>query len=235
MEAHQQIPIEDCGESLITIPTTEFAFETPHPYQKLGAPYGEVSPYCLRESVLEALLQAQQQLQMHQPHWQIKIFDAYRPIAVQQFMVDYTFQTLWQQQFPQQASLSPEQHKTLMEQVHQFWAQPSENPKTPPPHSTGAAIDITLVNEKGETLEMGSAIDELSPRSYPNYYQDSTSATDQLYHQRRELLKAVMTEAGFRQHPKEWWHFSLGDQRWAWLKREELSDDTIVAYYGGVV
>ena len=25
-----------------------------------------------------------------------------------------------------------------------------------------------------------------------------------------------METAGFAQHPNEWWHFSLGDQLWAW-------------------
>jgi D-alanyl-D-alanine dipeptidase len=26
----------------------------------------------------------------------------------------------------------------------------------------------------------------------------------------------VMLEVGFAQHPNEWWHFSQGDQLWAW-------------------
>ena len=25
-----------------------------------------------------------------------------------------------------------------------------------------------------------------------------------------------MTKFGFAQHPNEWWHFSYGDQLWAW-------------------
>jgi D-alanyl-D-alanine dipeptidase len=37
-----------------------------------------------------------------------------------------------------------------------------------------------------------------------------------LFHQRRSLLAAVMQQAGFAQHPNEWWHFSYGDQLWAW-------------------
>lgn len=209
------------------LPQNAFAFETPHPYQKLGAPYQDVSPYQLRQGVLEALQQAQQQLQEKQPHWQIKIFDAYRPLAVQQFMVDYTFEMLRQQR-------ANESDRVIAKQVAQFWAQPSHNPDTPPPHSTGAAVDITFVNEKGETLDLGGEIDELSPRSYPNYYQDTTVVSEQRYHQRRELLKEVMLSAGFRQHPQEWWHFSLGDQMWAWLKRQEQSNTDIIAYYGRV-
>jgi D-alanyl-D-alanine dipeptidase len=227
MKLYQQIPIKDCGEALIPLPQNAFAFETPHPYQKLGAPYQDVSPYQLRQGVLEALQRAQQQLQEKQPHWRIKIFDAYRPLAVQQFMVDYTFEMLRQQR-------ANDSDHAIAKQVAQFWAQPSDNPDTPPPHSTGAAVDITLVNEKGETLDLGGVIDELSPRSYPNYYQDATVISEQRYHQRRELLREIMLSAGFRQHPQEWWHFSLGDQMWAWLKRQEQFNTDIIAYYGRV-
>lgn len=226
MKPYQKIPIQDCGEALVPIPKQMFAFETPHPYQKLGAPYQKISPYMLRYGVLQALQDAQKQLQEKQPGWQIKIFDAYRPVAVQQFMVDYTFQTLRQQ-------LPNESQEIIAQQVAQFWAQPSDNWNTPPPHSTGAAIDITLVNEQGKTLDLGSEIDELSSRSYPNFYQDATTASEQLYQQRRELLRAVMFQVGFRQHPQEWWHFSLGDQMWAWLKRQESSHE-VIAYYGRV-
>jgi D-alanyl-D-alanine dipeptidase len=29
-----------------------------------------------------------------------------------------------------------------------------------------------------------------------------------------------MAAAGFARHPNEWWHFSHGDQLWAWLRGE---------------
>ncbi|MDR9403546.1 MAG: M15 family metallopeptidase [Halothece sp. Uz-M2-17] len=227
LKPYQQIPIHECGEDLVLIPESDFAFVTPHPYQKLGAPYGNISPYWVRKSVLKALQYAQKELQTKHFGWKIQIFDAYRPLAVQQFMVDYTFQALRQQS----SQLSDQE---IAQQVKQFWAQPSHHPETPPPHSTGAAVDITLVNEKGETLDFGGEIDEISARSYPNFYQDETTQLDQLYHQRRELLKEIMTTAGFYQHPEEWWHFSLGDQMWAWLKAQASSQTEVIAYYGRI-
>ena len=39
MKPYQQIAIDECGEPLVPIPAEHFAFEIPHPYQKLGAPY----------------------------------------------------------------------------------------------------------------------------------------------------------------------------------------------------
>ncbi|HEY9597276.1 MAG TPA: M15 family metallopeptidase, partial [Cyanophyceae cyanobacterium] len=83
----------------------------------------------------------------------------------------------------------------------------------------------------GQSLDMGSAIDELSPRSHPDYYINQPELP---YHTRRELLREVMNSAGFRRHPGEWWHFSLGDQMWAWLSNQENPVERITAYYGGI-
>ena len=29
-----------------------------------------------------------------------------------------------------------------------------------------------------------------------------------------------MKQAGFVQHPNEWWHFSFGDQLWSWFSKQ---------------
>lgn len=245
MKPYQQIPISECGELLVPIPLEQFAVEQPHPYVKVAAPYGDKSPYFLRAGVLERLLRAQRSLQQICPNWRIQIFDAYRPLAVQQYMVDYSATQAAAAQGLVFDQLSAADRQTILEQVYQFWAVPSNDPTTPPPHSTGAAIDITLVDENGTVLDMGSAIDEMSPRSYPDYFAEAAeaNATKQesiqgtmpkqkdrstvdrsnysTFHHHRQLLKRVMVEAGFRQHPREWWHFSFGDQLWAWLLNQE--------------
>jgi zinc D-Ala-D-Ala dipeptidase len=214
MKPYQQVPIQDCGESLVPIPVHQFAAEQPHAYVRLGAPYGQHSPYYLRQGVLERLQQAQFFLQTNYPDWRIQIFDAYRPIAVQQFMVDYTLTQTISARGLDSTTLTPEQRQKILEEVYEFWAAPNLNPATPPPHSTGAAIDVTLVDGNGEAIDMGSAIDEMSPRSYPDHFQDSPA---QPFHHHRQILKQAMTQADFRQHPREWWHYSYGDQLWVWL------------------
>jgi D-alanyl-D-alanine dipeptidase len=232
MKAYQQIQILECGEPLVPIPLEQFAVESPHPYQKLGAPYGETSPYYLRESVVAALIAAQAYLQQQYPGWRIQIFDAYRPVEVQQFMVDHTFAEVVQTQKLNPDALSDEQRGAIWQQVYKIWAVPSHNPITPPPHSTGAAVDITLVDATGQTIDMGSAIDELSPRSDPNYY---ANQPEKPYHYHRQLLRDVMYAAGFRRTPDEWWHFCLGDQMWAWLRNQENLTETVIARYGRVM
>ncbi len=213
MKPYQSVPIVECHEPLHLIPQGILVTQ-PHPYQSLGAPYGKSSPFCLRQGVLGALLNAQKELQSHYPHLHLKVFDAYRPIVVQQFMVDYTLQQLLQEKGYTGENISAAAKESVMAEVLKFWAIPSHNPATPPPHSTGAAIDLTVANYYGQELDMGSPIDEISERSYPDYFRHSV--TNLQAHHHRNLLKTVMINQGFVQHPHEWWHFSLGDQLWAW-------------------
>jgi D-alanyl-D-alanine dipeptidase len=216
MKTYQTIPIRECGESLVPIPPEKFLLPSPHPYEKLGANYHGKSPYFLRQGVLNALIFAQNHLQIYQPQWRFLIFDAYRPIEVQQFMVDYTFHTVLQERNLDKEKLTDVQIQAVLAEVYTIWAIPSDNPATPPPHSTGAAIDLTLVDQDGKIVDMGGDIDEMSNRSQPDYYLGSKTALEQGYHQNRVLLAKVMNEAGFSRHKGEWWHFSLGDQMWAW-------------------
>jgi D-alanyl-D-alanine dipeptidase len=212
----------------VALPCDRLAFVDPHPYHVLGAPYGNHSPFWVRQGVLERLLQAQADLQKQCPGWRLQIFDAYRPLAVQQFMVDYTLAQLVRSRQLQPTELTSEHRHTLLQEVYQFWALPSSNPTTPPPHSTGAALDLTLIDAKGTVVAMGSPIDELSPRSHPEHFANQTDPASQAYHHQRQVLRGVMIRAGFQQHPQEWWHFSWGDQLWAWLAGESF------AHYGRV-
>jgi D-alanyl-D-alanine dipeptidase len=116
-----------------------------------------------------------------------------------------------------------------MAEVMKFWAVPSPDSKMPPPHSTGAAIDVTLFDAELQEINMGSPIDEISDRSMPNYFASFRNAQAVEFNRDRELLNQVMTYSGFCRHPNEWWHFSYGDQLWAWISEEKL------AIYGGVV
>ena len=233
MKAYHQIPIKDCGERLIPIPLDSFSLEVPHPYVKLGAEYANKSPYCLRQGVLQALLEAQFLLEKRHPRWKIRIYDAYRPVGVQQYMVNYTYDSL-ARKLEKEQQLSDRQRQDLWSQVYRLWAAPSLNKNTPPPHSTGAAVDVTIVNEEGTPLDMGGEIDELSERSHPDYYLSDRDGELQRYHFNRQLLYKVMTQAGFYRHPEEWWHFSLGDQMWAWLHNQTNPIEKAIARYGRI-
>ena len=223
MRPWSPVPIHDCAEPLLPLPAELLRLE-PHPYVTAGAPYGlDACPFRLRQGVIERLLQAQRSLQQRSPACRLAIFDAWRPLAVQRFMVTYAIAEECRQR-----GVDPQKPGPALDAVEQevgrFWAPPSDDPATPPPHSTGAAVDLTLASSDGETLDLGSPIDAIGPVSEPDHFAAvARAAMDPLlraqaalFQERRDLLAAVMLEAGFAQHPNEWWHYSHGDQLWAW-------------------
>ena len=218
------IKINECNEPLVSIPESIFRL-TPHPYMSLGAPYlTGVDPWVLRPSVLKRLIRAQQYLSDISPHLQLALFDAWRPISVQKFMFNYTIQETCKSRGIDINDLSVNEIiSEIIEDVSRFWAEPSTNPSTPPPHSTGAAIDLTLADMKGKPLDLGGEIDFIGAKSSPDFYEKHSlgmlNSKYKLFNDRRSLLFSVMGKAGFVQHPNEWWHFSYGDQLWSWLSK----------------
>ena len=219
------IKINECNEPLVSIPESIFRL-TPHPYMSLGAPYSTgVDPWVLRTSVLKRLIRAQQYLSDISPHLQLALFDAWRPISVQKFMFNYTIQETCKSKGIDINDLSVNGDiNDVIEEVGRFWAKPSSNPLTPPPHSTGAAIDLTLADMNGNPLDLGGEIDFIGAESSPDFYKNDNlgmpCSKHQVFHNRRSLLFSVMEQAGFVQHPNEWWHFSYGDQLWSWLSNQ---------------
>ncbi len=232
MKTYRAIPIEECGDPLVVIPPNLFTFTEPHPYVKFGAPYGNVSPWMLRQGVLDALLKAQAELNKRKSGWCLKLFDAYRPVPVQAFMVWREFgiqaeligHSLASYQNPTELKADdPGLYETLAIKVFEFWGIPSDDPRTPPPHSTGAAIDLTLQDESGQEIDMGCPIDETTERAYPDHYKDALLPAAHAFYALRVLLNDVMAAAGFIRHGNEWWHFSMGDQMWAWARGESTA------------
>ena len=72
-------------------------------------------------------------------------------------------------------------------------------------HSRGSTVDLTITNgETGIPLDMGSPYDFFGEQSwvdYPNITEEQKK--------NRQLLQSVMIKHGFRNYPKEWWHFTL--------------------------
>jgi len=222
---YREMPIRECGEPLRALPEA-IGRRTPHPYAQLGAPYGDASPFLLRRGVVERLSLAENHIQRVAPGLRLVVFDAYRPVAVQRFMVGWTFQQQLERAGLSVQSLTEAERQAVLAQVYQFWAPPSLDPATPPPHSTGGAVDLTLADAEGNELDMGSAIDEIGARSYPEHFAAADTEPERTFHARRTLLYDAMASAGFRRHPREWWHFSWGDQLWALLAGEPA------AHYG---
>ena len=70
-------------------------------------------------------------------------------------------------------------------------------------HSRGSTVDVGLLRD-GELVDMGTPFDFFDPLSH-------TDAPGVTARQRadRQRLRAAMERRGFRNYPKEWWHYTL--------------------------
>ena len=216
----RETEIRECGEPLVEIPEA-FPRILPHAYVRRGAPYGKVSPFFLRRGVVERLAAAQAELAKLRPGHRLTIFDGYRPMAVQRYLVQCFFDDLVQERGIDLHKLSETEIESLYNEVFQILARPNDNPKTPTPHSTGGAVDLTILDADGQPLPMGSAIDAMPPECLPSYYTGIDTLDGRRFAENRALLHRVMNAAGFHRLPQEWWHFSFGDQAWAVLEALE--------------
>ncbi|WP_413331243.1 M15 family metallopeptidase [Synechococcus sp. WH 8017] len=186
----------------------------------------------MRSSLLTRLVQAQNHLTQHpDPEIgpiQLLVFDAWRPVSVQAFMVEHAVKEECvrrglQPTLPHWATALED----VQRDVGRFWAPPSDDRSTPPPHSTGGAIDLTLADQRGAPLNMGGAIDAIGPESLPDHHASAARANpnspEALWHRRRSNLHAAMQHAGLVRHPNEWWHYSYGDQLWAWTVKASMA------------
>ena len=94
------------------------------------------------------------------------------------------------------------------------------------PHVAGAAVDLTLVDDTGDELWMGTPIDATPEQSDGKCFFDAD--VDPIARTHREMLARALTGAGLVNYPTEWWHWSFGDRYWA------LTTGAAHAVYGPV-
>lgn len=81
-------------------------------------------------------------------------------------------------------------------------------------HSFGMAVDITLVDDRGRELDMGTPFDDLSERSHPAL-EETLQALGELSAPQvanRQVLRAALHHGGWIGINSEWWHFDCGDR-----------------------
>lgn len=196
------IPITECNEPLVRLTDREFLLE-PKYFEWKVSPIAEMY---LREGVVQRLLSAKKELPKG---YTFKLWDCFRPLAVQQAL------------FEQCKSDVAAKHPTwTAEQIYQearkFIAVPDKAGEIPP-HNTGGTVDLTLVNDDGEELNMGTDFDEFSECAHPLYFHELSgrSVEEEAIIRNRDMLTSAMVSAGFRPDTDEWWHFDYGNQLWA--------------------
>ncbi len=90
---------------------------------------------------------------------------------------------------------------------------------TLPPHVCGAAVDVEVMDvSAGKYLDFGSGLNDDNEKSFL-YYPDLSEEQKA----NRLMLVSAMLDAGLASCMPEWWHFSYGDQVWAWFYGEQNS------------
>lgn len=107
--------------------------------------------------------------------YRIKLFDCYRPLDIQKKMWEIVSNPIY-----------------------------VADPKKGSIHNRGAAVDITLVDENGIELDMGTGFDHFGKEA-AHTYQD---LPEQVL-KNRMLLKSVMESSSFKTFQSEWWHYDL--------------------------
>lgn len=82
------------------------------------------------------------------------------------------------------------------------------DPKKGSIHNRGGAVDITLADNTGTAIDMGTPFDHFGIEASHDY----EDLTDEVK-QNRKLLRKIMTRSGFRIFESEWWHYNLKNAR----------------------
>lgn len=138
--------------------------------------------YLVPEAALK-LADAQKRLTALKPGWRLLIFDGARPRRIQAVMWELVKGT------PQQPYVA--------------------DPATGSMHNHGAAVDLSIVDDKGRELDMGTPFDYFGdlaqPRWEERFLERGKISAAQVAN--RRLLRTVMSDAGFLPISIEWWHY----------------------------
>lgn len=141
--------------------------------------------YAHRETCL-ALKKAQAALKKRRPDLSLIVYDAVRPMSVQQ--------TMWNAVKGTSKSI--------------YVSNPARGGGL---HNYGLAVDITLCDATGDTLDMGTPIDFLGRAAHTDIEAElvRTHRISRRAREHRQLLREVMAAGGFKVLRTEWWHFNL--------------------------
>ena len=149
--------------------------------------YTDLNHAYLHPEAAQALKKAQKELKRLRPDLSLKVYDAARPMRVQQRM--------W---------------NTVAGTSKNIYVS---NPKNGGGlHNYGLAVDITLCDAAtGDTLHMGTKIDYMGKlahvRAEAEMLQKKKISKEAI--ENRKLLRKAMAAGGFKVLATEWWHFNL--------------------------
>ena len=190
----RRVKIAECGEPLVNFMEfcPELIFDKPR--------YDYRREQLIRKSVAEMLCKAAKALPKG---YKLAIIEGWRPPYIQKRM-HAAGEARWRE-------AHPEWSDTKIRRVTNQFTAPMNN-RVPPPHTTGGAVDLMLA------LPDGTLCDHISPFKYRDsraYYFDAKGLSDEARRTRQILADAILP-TGLTNYPSEFWHWSYGDQGWAY-------------------
>src|SRR3989344_6088736 len=202
-EELMKIPVRDCNEKLVNLRdyNKDLVIEIEEESKKSQ---GLKENECfVRESV--AIMLSQVQSLLHKGFY-IKIIDTYRPMEAQKKIYAQVLSEL-------KNKLHHLTDKELEKETDKWVA----NPRIIPPHTTGGAIDLILLDKNRKEINFGTKINTVLVKAATEFPFKNEVKNNRLF------LVKTMTEAGFVNYPLEWWHWSYGDRIWAFYKKKPFA------------
>ena len=165
----------------------------------------------LREGVAHRLARATERLPAG---FAFGLVEGWRPPFIQARM----FRAVWRDMEERHPGVPPEELRAIVER----YSAPMDE-TVPPPHTTGAAFDLALY-EDGQASDMHSPFEWRDPAGFSL---DADGLSDAA-RRNRDVLRAAFEGTGITNYPSEYWHWSHGDQGWAYR------GDHPFALYGAV-
>jgi len=195
--AYEHISIEECGEPLVDV--TNFGFVLEPVYYIAGL--SSAPEILLRKSVAIRLATARDQI----APFNFKIWDGWRSREVQH--------KIYLKYWKELKAEHPQWPEDRLHMQMRAYVGVATDPNSIPLHSTGGAVDLTIVDGKGFELDMGTKFDHFGPNAAALYYENIEG--NELIRDNRRLLRNPLSKVEFRFDEDEWWHFDYGNQIWA--------------------
>jgi len=187
------IPIQECGEALVQIPESDF-LQNPI-YFKNG--WSDRQEFFIREGILEKLRRIQDKMA---GNYYLLIWDPWRSRKVQGVIYEYYNQKI--------RSENKGKSEDELQRLVGAFVTPATDMNRIPPHSTGGAIDLTLLDSNKDPVNMGTDFDDTSEKAITNYFKNK----DPEIHGNRMRFLDIMENEGGVNYIDEWWHFDFGTQ-----------------------
>lgn len=207
---HRMPQIIECKEPLIKVQQEPNRLYIKPIYFQQNIPSSINSIY-LREGVYLRLKKA---LDLLPSQYSFILFDGFRPFQVQKALFDLFYSTI-------KTNNKEFTDDEIFQETLKYVALPSMDPFKTSPHITGGAIDLTLGDENGNELDLGTKFDEMSEKSATKYFENHPEENAEALRNRR-ILYNCLTKVGFKNYSEEWWHYDFGNISWARRAKENI-------------